>query len=80
MQDLVDHIDYVVRRIGIDHVGFSSDFFNETFSLTGWRNAAEMSNVTGELVRRGYGLGEIGSIWSGNILRGWRQAEKMAAA
>ncbi|MFH2103863.1 MAG: membrane dipeptidase [Chloroflexota bacterium] len=38
MQDLVDHIDYVVRRIGFDHVGFNSDFFNETLSLPAWRS------------------------------------------
>jgi membrane dipeptidase len=78
VQDLVDHVDYVVKRIGIDHVGISSDFFNYSFSLDGWSDAGETFNVTQELVRRGYGIDEIGNIWSGNILRVWRQAEETA--
>jgi membrane dipeptidase len=79
VQDLVDHVDYVVKRIGIDHVGISSDFYNYSYSLDGWRDAGETLNVTQELVRRGYGLDEIGKIWSGNILRVWRQAEETAS-
>lgn len=79
VQDLVDHVDYVVKRIGIDHVGISSDFYNYSYSLDGWRDAGETLNVTQELVRRGYGIEEIGKIWSGNILRVWRQAEETAS-
>lgn len=79
VQDLVDHVDYVVKRIGIDHVGISSDFYNYSYSLDSWRDAGETLNVTQELVRRGYTLEEIGKIWSGNILRVWRQAEETAS-
>lgn len=79
VRDLVDHVDYVVNRIGIDHVGLSSDFINYSFSLDGWRDAGETRNVTQELVRRGYTVEEIGKIWSGNLLRVWGEAEEVAA-
>jgi microsomal dipeptidase-like Zn-dependent dipeptidase len=79
VQDLVDHVDYVVDRIGIDHVGLSSDFINYSFSLDGWRDASETRNVTLELVRRGYTGEEIGKIWSGNALRVWREVEEVTA-
>jgi membrane dipeptidase len=78
VRDLVDHVDYVVNRIGIDHVGLSSDFINYSFSLDGWRDASETRNVTLELVRRGYTVEEIGKIWSGNALRVWREVEEAA--
>jgi len=79
VRDLVDHVDYVVNRIGVDHVGLSSDFINYSFSLDGWRDASETRNVTLELVRRGYTVEEIGKIWSGNALRVWREVEEVAA-
>jgi microsomal dipeptidase-like Zn-dependent dipeptidase len=79
VQDLVDHIDYVVRRIGIDHVGISSDFYRYGYSLDGWRDAGETFNVTQELVARGYMSEEIERIWNGNILRVWREVEQVAA-
>ena len=79
VRDLVDHVDYVVNRIGIDHVGLSSDFMNHSFSLEGWRDASETCNVTLELARRGYAAEEIGKIWSGNALRIWSQVEAVAA-
>jgi membrane dipeptidase len=68
VSDLVDHIDYVVKLIGIDHVGISSDF-DGGGGIEGWNSAAETFNVTMELVRRGYTEGQIAKIWSGNIVR-----------
>ena len=79
VRDLVDHVEYVVDRIGIDHVGLSSDFINQSFSLDGWRDASETRNVTLALARRGYTIAEIGKIWSGNALRVWREVEAVAA-
>lgn len=76
--DLVDHIDYAVRLIGIDHVGIASDF-DGGGGVVGWANAAETGNVTAELVRRGYSPADIEKIWSGNLLRVWRDAERTAA-
>ncbi len=66
--DLVDHIDYLVKKIGLKHVGISSDF-DGGGGISGWEDASETFNVTLELVKRGYSEEEIGMIWSGNLLR-----------
>lgn len=78
IEDLVDHIDYAVRLIGIDHVGISSDF-DGGGGIEGWSDATETPNVTLELVRRGYTEDQIAKIWSGNVLRVLEQAERVAA-
>jgi membrane dipeptidase len=75
--DFVDHIDYAVERIGIDHVGISSDF-DGGGGVRGWSNAAETFNVTLELVRRGYAEDDIRKLWGGNLLRVWRETERVA--
>jgi len=77
--DFVDHIDHVVRMIGIDHVGISSDF-DGGGGVEGWRSATETFNVTLELVRRGYTEAQIDKIWGGNLLRVLEQVEKVAAS
>jgi membrane dipeptidase len=77
LADFVDHIDYAVRLIGIDHVGISSDF-DGGGGVTGWNSAAETLNVTVELVRRGYSEEEIRKLWGGNLLRVWRDVEAAA--
>jgi len=66
--DFIDHIDYMVKLIGIDHVGISSDF-DGGGGIEGWSDASETFNVTLELVKRGYTEEEIGKLWSGNLLR-----------
>ena len=76
--DFVDHIDYAVNLIGIDHVGISSDF-DGGGGIVGWNNAAESPNVTLELVKRGYNEEDIAKLWSGNYLRAWGEAERIAA-
>jgi membrane dipeptidase len=68
VKDFVDHIDYIVKKIGIDHVGISSDF-DGGGGIDGWADASETLNVTLELVRRGYTEAQISKIWSGNLLR-----------
>ncbi len=75
--DYADHVDHAVRRIGIEHVGLSSDF-DGGGGLGGWHDAAQTGNVTAELVRRGYGAREIGMLWSGNFRRLMRLAEGAA--
>ena len=75
--DFVNHIDYLVKRIGIDHVGISSDF-DGGGGVTGWNGAEETFNVTLELVRRGYTEEQIGKLWSGNLLRVMAEVEKVA--
>jgi membrane dipeptidase len=77
VKDFADHIDYAVKLIGVDHVGISSDF-DGGGGIAGWNSAAETFNVTLELVRRGYTEEQIGKIWSGNLLRVWGDAERVA--
>ena len=78
VRDLVDHIDYAVDLIGVDHVGISSDF-DGGGGILGWDSAVETFNVTLELVRRGYSEEEIGKLWSGNLLRVMSEVERVAA-
>ena len=75
--DFVNHIDYAVKLIGIDHVGISSDF-DGGGGVEGWSNAEETFNVTLELVKRGYTGGQIAKLWSGNLLRVMEENEKVA--
>lgn len=75
--DLVDHIDYLMKTIGIDHVGISSDF-DGGGGIAGWSNAGETFNVTLELVRRGYSGSEIAKLWGGNLLRVLTEVQDLA--
>ena len=77
LSEYVDQIDYVVKRIGIDHVGISSDF-NHGGGLTGWKDVSESANVTAELLRRGYKEADIAKLWGGNFLRVWTQVQASA--
>lgn len=66
--DFVDHIDYLVNLIGLEHVGISSDF-DGGGGVDGWNDASETLNVTKELVKRGYTEEQIAKLWGGNLLR-----------
>ena len=77
VKDFVNHIDYIVKLIGLDHVGISSDF-DGGGGVDGWNDAGETFNVTLELVRRGYTEPQIAKLWSGNLLRVMAEVEKAA--
>ena len=77
VSDFVDHIDYMVDLIGIEHVGISSDF-DGGGGIEGWKDASETFHVTLELVRRGYTEDQITMIWSGNLLRVLDEVQKVA--
>lgn len=77
VSDFVDHIDYLVQKIGLKHVGISSDF-DGGGGVEGWDDASETFNVTLELVKRGYSEEEIGMIWSGNLLRALDEVQAVA--
>lgn len=77
VKDFVDHIDYAVKLIGIDHVGISSDF-DGGGGVEGWNDASETFNVTLELVRRGYTEEQIAKLWSGNLLRVMDEVQAVA--
>lgn len=75
--DFVNHIDYMVNKIGIDHVGISSDF-DGGGGIGEWSDASETFNVTLELVKRGYTEAQIEQLWSGNLLRVLDEVEAVA--
>lgn len=78
LSDYVDHIDYIAKRIGWDHVGIGSDF-NQGGGVTGFSSEADAPNVTRELLRRGYSERQIAGIWGGNFLRVLHTAEAARA-
>jgi membrane dipeptidase len=77
IKDFVDHIDYAVKLIGIDHVGISSDF-DGGGGVVGWNDASETFNVTLELVRRGYTEQQTEKLWGGNLLRVMDEVQRIA--
>tara|TARA_B100001063_G_scaffold183353_1_gene172940 strand:+ start:821 stop:1885 length:1065 start_codon:yes stop_codon:yes gene_type:complete len=78
MDDFMDHIDYMVKKIGIDHVGISSDF-DGGGGIVGWDDASETMNVTSALRERGYSESEIAKLWGGNLLRVLDEVQEIAA-
>ena len=77
MDDFIDHIDYMVKKIGIDHVGISSDF-DGGGGIVGWEDASETMNVTSALRERGYSESEIAKLWGGNLLRVLDEVQEIA--
>jgi membrane dipeptidase len=77
VQDMVDHIDHIVKVVGVDYVGIGSDF-DGGGGLTGWNGADDAFNITLELVKRGYSEDDIRKIWGENLLRVWREVERVA--
>jgi len=73
----VDHIDHAVKLVGVEHVGIGSDF-DGGGQLTGWADASETTNVTAELLRRGYTEEDVRKIWGGNLLRVWREVRRIS--
>jgi membrane dipeptidase len=74
LKEMIDHIDYVAKRIGVDHVGIGTDF-NHGSGIEGFDDASEALNVTVELLKRGYSEEDIKKIWGGNFIRVWQAAE-----
>lgn len=73
----VDHIDYIARRIGVEHVGIGTDF-NHGAGIEGFKDESQAPAVTRELVARGYSEAEVAQIWGGNFLRVLKTAEAAA--
>jgi membrane dipeptidase len=76
VSDFVDHIDHIVQVAGIDHVGIGTDF-DGGGELEGCYDVLEMENITFELLKRGYSREDIQKIWSGNLLRVFREVERV---
>ncbi|MCY3964675.1 MAG: membrane dipeptidase [Acidobacteria bacterium] len=79
VDSMLDHLDYIVDRIGVDHVGIGSDF-NHGGGVEGFADASEALGVTFGLLERGYSEEDIGKIWGGNFLRVMRAAEAARAS
>lgn len=78
LKELGDSIDYAVKKIGINHVGISSDF-NDGGGVVGWENVGDTRNVTAELIQRGYSDEDIAKLWGGNFLRVWERVQQQAS-
>lgn len=66
---IVDHIDHIVKLVGIDHVGIGSDFDGVQAVPADMRSVADLPNLTRELTKRGYSEADIKKILGGNMLR-----------
>jgi len=75
---VVDHIDYIVRVAGIDHVGLGSDFDGVSQLPDQLEDVSTYPVITQELLNRGYSDGDIRKILGGNVLRALRGAEKVS--
>jgi membrane dipeptidase len=66
---IVDHIDHIVKLVGIDHVGIGSDFDGIQAVPADLSSIADLPNLTKELLRRGYSESDVDKILGGNMLR-----------
>jgi membrane dipeptidase len=73
---IVDHIDHIVKLVGVDHVGIGSDFDGVQATISDLSSVAELPNLTTELLRRGYSEQDIQKILGGNMLRVMEAQEK----
>ena len=73
----MEHIDHIVRLIGIDHVGIGTDF-DGGGGLADCNDVTQLKNITIELVRRGYSEKQIAKIWGGNAMRVMQQVIDIA--
>jgi membrane dipeptidase len=74
-----DHVDHIVNLIGIDHVGFGSDFDGGA-GLEDCFDVSELPNITLELLKRGYSESDLQKFWSSNLLRVMKEVDKAAAS
>ena len=80
LDTVLDHIDHVVKLVGIDYVGIGSDYDGVGDSLPiGLKDVASYPNLIEGLLKRGYSEADIEKILSGNLLRVWREVEAYAA-
>ncbi len=66
---IVDHIDHIVKLVGVDHVGMGSDFDGVSITISDLATVADLPNLTKELLRRGYTESDVNKILGGNVLR-----------
>jgi membrane dipeptidase len=75
---LIDHIDYIVKRIGIDHVGLGSDFDGINSAPRELKGVEDFPKISKSLKKRGYSKADIRKILGENIMRVFAENEKSA--
>src|SRR5271166_2141351 len=79
LSSLIDHIDHIAKVAGIDHVGLGSDFDGVSGATpAGIDSAADLPKITQALLDRGYSADDIRKILGGNVLRVFREAERVS--
>jgi len=79
LKSLIDHIDHIAKVAGVDHVGLGSDFDGVSGATpTGIDSAADLPKITKALIDRGYSADDIHKILGGNLLRVFREVEKVS--
>jgi membrane dipeptidase len=76
--EVADHIDHIRTIAGIDHIGIGSDFDGITQTIKGLDNVSTYPALTAELLKRGYGDADIKKILGENVLRAFREAERVS--
>lgn len=79
IKDFVDHIDYAVNLIGVDHIGIGSDFDGAELPFD-MKDASEMHKIKDELIKRGYSEEDIKKVFGANTLRAMKDVEELADA
>ena len=74
LDDFIAHLEHAIAVAGIDHVGIGTDFDGDG-TVVGCSSAAQLLNVTRELLRRGYSEESLEKIWGGNWLRVMSQVQ-----
>ncbi|OGF59334.1 MAG: hypothetical protein A2Y62_13690 [Candidatus Fischerbacteria bacterium RBG_13_37_8] len=70
---LIEHIDHVVKLVGVDYVGLGSDYDGADYFPAGLETIASYPLITYKLLQRGYSEEEIVKILGGNFLRVWEK-------
>jgi membrane dipeptidase len=76
LEDVVNHIDHVVKIAGIDAVGIGSDFDGIQCTPRGLDDVSKFPNLTRALLEKGYSVVDIRKIYGGNVLRVMRAVER----
>jgi membrane dipeptidase len=78
LESLIDHIDHTAKIAGVDHVGLGSDFDGVPCLPKGVDSVADLPKITQALLKRGYSADDVQKILGGNLLRVFREAEKVS--
>ncbi len=76
IRDAVEHLNHMVRVMGVEHVGFGSDFDGDG-GVPGIASASEVINFTRSLLKERYSVEDLRRIWGGNFLRVMEQVQNI---